>query len=117
MAIAHLNENNFDTETSQGTCLVDFWATWCGPCRMQAPVLEKLDAELQGSVKICKVDVDENPDLPQRFTGAFTNRSLSEIRTPRTPACHSNGMILAQAAGFVNTCCAKYFVLFTRAEP
>ena len=56
-------------------------------------------------------------DLPQRFTGAFTNRSLSEIRTPRTPACHSNGMILAQAAGFVNTCCAKYFVLFTRAEP
>ncbi len=56
-------------------------------------------------------------DLPQRFTRAFTNRSLSEIRTPRTPACHSNGMILAQAAGFVNTCCAKYFVLFTRAEP
>ena len=67
MAIAHLNENNFDTETSKGTCLVDFWATWCGPCRMQAPVLEKLDTELQGSVKICKVDVDENPGLAQRF--------------------------------------------------
>ena len=63
MAIAHLNENNFDTETSQGTCLVDFWATWCGPCRMQAPILEKLDAELGGSVKIFKVDVDENPVL------------------------------------------------------
>ena len=67
MAIAHLNENNFDTETSQGTCLVDFWATWCGPCRMQAPVLEKLDAGLQGSVKICKVDVDENPQLALAF--------------------------------------------------
>ena len=67
MAIAHLNENNFDTETSQGTCLVDFWATWCGPCRMQAPVLEKLDTELQGSVKICKVDVDEERELAMEY--------------------------------------------------
>ena len=79
MAIAHLNENNFDTETSQGTCLVDFWATWCGPCRMQAPVLEKLDAELQGSVKICKVDVDENPGLAQRF-GVSSIPTLVVIR-------------------------------------
>ena len=79
MAIAHLNENNFDTETSQGTCLVDFWATWCGPCRMQAPVLEKLDTELQGSVKICKVDVDENTGLAQRF-GVSSIPTLVVIR-------------------------------------
>ena len=79
MAIAHLNENNFDTETSQGTCLVDFWATWCGPCRMQAPVLEKLDTELQGCVKICKVDVDENPGLAQRF-GVSSIPTLVVIR-------------------------------------
>ena len=79
MAIAHLNENNFDTETSQGTCLVDFWATWCGPCRMQAPVLEKLDAELQGSVKICKVDVHENPRPAQRL-GLGTTPTPAAIR-------------------------------------
>ena len=49
------------------TVFVNFWATWCGPCRMQAPILEKLDAELGGSVKIFKVDVDENPALAQKL--------------------------------------------------
>ena len=67
MAISHLSTADFDAVTSEGLVLVDFWATWCGPCRMQAPILEKLDAELGGSVKICKVDVDEEPALAQRF--------------------------------------------------
>ena len=67
MAIEHLNENNFEAALADGKCLVDFWATWCGPCRMQAPILEKLDAELGGSVKIFKVDVDENPVLAQKL--------------------------------------------------
>ena len=67
MAIEHLNENNFEAALAEGKCLVDFWATWCGPCRMQAPVLEKLDTELQGSVKICKVDVDEERELAMEY--------------------------------------------------
>jgi len=67
MAISHLDMNNFDAAISEGVTLVDFWATWCGPCRMQAPILERLDAELGDSVKIGKVDVDENPMLAQRF--------------------------------------------------
>lgn len=67
MAISHLDMTNFDAAISEGVTLVDFWATWCGPCRMQAPILEKLDAELGDSVKIGKVDVDENPMLAQRF--------------------------------------------------
>ena len=79
MAIMHLTKDNFDSVTSSGLVLVDFWATWCGPCRMQAPVLEKLDAELQGSVKICKVDVDENPGLAQRF-GVSSIPTLVVIR-------------------------------------
>ena len=79
MAIEHLNEEYFEAALADGKCLVDFWATWCGPCRMQAPVLEKLDVELQGSVKICKVDVDENPGLAQRF-GVSSIPTLVVIR-------------------------------------
>ena len=92
MAIAHLNENNFDTETSQGTCLVDFWATWCGPCRMQAPVLEKLDTELQGSVKICKVDVDENMSL----AAAYGVESIPMLLV------FKNGQLVNKSIGFVS---------------
>ena len=79
MAIAHLNENNFDTETSQGTCLVDFWATWCGPCRMQAPILEEFDKQMEGRVRVCKLDVDEVPAIAQRF-GVMSIPTLVVIR-------------------------------------
>lgn len=67
MAITHLNSDNFDSVTGEGLTLVDFWATWCGPCRMQAPVLEQLDAECGETVKVCKVDVDAEPALARRF--------------------------------------------------
>ncbi len=67
MAITHLNSDNFDAVTGEGLTLVDFWATWCGPCRMQAPVLEQLDAECGDTVKVCKVDVDAEPALARRF--------------------------------------------------
>ena len=67
MAIMHLTKDNFDSVTSSGLVLVDFWATWCGPCRMQAPILEELDKQLNGKVKICKLDVDDEPAIAQRF--------------------------------------------------
>ena len=67
MAIMHLTKDNFDSVTSCGLVLVDFWATWCGPCRMQAPILEELDKQLNGKVKICKLDVDDEPAIAQRF--------------------------------------------------
>ena len=79
MAVSHIKTSEFDGFIAGGAALVDFWATWCGPCRMQAPVLEKLDTELQGSVKICKVDVDENTGLAQRF-GVSSIPTLVVIR-------------------------------------
>lgn len=67
MAITHLTESDFDSFTAEGKVLVDFWATWCGPCRMQAPVLEQLDREMGDKLKIAKVNVDEEPGLAARF--------------------------------------------------
>ena len=67
MAITHLNKDNFDAVTGEGLVLVDFWATWCGPCKMQAPVLDELDAEMGDKVKICKVDVDAEMQIARKF--------------------------------------------------
>ena len=63
-----ITDATFEAETKEGLVLVDFWATWCGPCRMQAPILEKLSQELsEDELKILKMDVDENPNTARTF--------------------------------------------------
>jgi thioredoxin 1 len=62
-----LNELNFKDEISSGVTLIDFWAPWCGPCRMIAPILEELDKEYAGKLKICKVNVDNDRVLAQNL--------------------------------------------------
>ncbi len=79
MAVMHLTKDNFDSITSSGTVLVDFWATWCGPCRMQAPILDQLAEQVGDNVKVCKVDVDDEPAIAQRF-GVFSIPTLAVFR-------------------------------------
>jgi len=62
-----LNNSNFEEITKEGVALVDFWAPWCGPCRMLAPVIDELAAEFDGKAKICKVNSDEEQDLAVKF--------------------------------------------------
>lgn len=68
MAIVNVSDQSFVGEVEgQGTVVVDFWAPWCGPCKMLAPILEELSSELGDSVKIAKLNVDENPETASRF--------------------------------------------------
>ena len=66
--VEHFNQATFDAAIAgDKPVLVDFWATWCGPCRMIAPVIEQIGAEYEGRAVVGKVDVDEEPGLAQRY--------------------------------------------------
>lgn len=63
-----ITDQNFEALVAEGKpVIVDFWATWCGPCQMVGPVIEELAAEYEGRAVIGKCDVDSNPDLPSQF--------------------------------------------------
>lgn len=86
-----VNVRNFEEEVlkSDLPVLVDFWAPWCAPCRMVAPVLEEISKEYQGKIKVCKVNVDESPELASRYG----------IMSIPTLLVFKGGIIVEQAVG------------------
>ncbi|KKU28755.1 MAG: Thioredoxin [Candidatus Amesbacteria bacterium GW2011_GWA2_47_11b] len=67
MAAVHLTKADFDDKIKVGISLVDFWAEWCGPCKMAAPVIDGLADEYAGKVVVAKLDVDAEPEIAQKF--------------------------------------------------
>ncbi|KON68673.1 thioredoxin [Peribacillus butanolivorans] len=67
MSIMHVTDQIFASEIKEGLVLVDFWAPWCGPCKMIAPVLNDIDVEMGDQVKIVKLNVDENADTTRKY--------------------------------------------------
>jgi len=84
-----LNEKNFETMISSGVTLVDFHAPWCGPCRMQTPVLEKVSARFTDKAKVGSINVDENPYIASKFG----------IRSIPTLILFNNGVPVKQFVG------------------
>lgn len=100
MRLEHLNEENFsEFVNSEEVVLIDLWATWCGPCRMLAPELEKLVNE--GVVSVGKVDVDENEGLAEKY----------EVSSIPTLLLFKKGELKAKSVGFVPYEQLKDFVL------
>ena len=69
MTTINVNKDNFKREVLESgkTVLIDFWASWCGPCRMVSPIVDEIAEESPAGVKVCKVNVDEQPELAQQF--------------------------------------------------
>lgn len=89
MAVEEVTDQNFAAETAHGVVLTDFWATWCGPCQMQGPVIDML-SETMKDVKFTKLDIDANPQTTEEFN----------IRAVPTMVIKKNGDVMETIVGY-----------------
>ena len=92
--IVHTTDDGFDTDVIQSDkpVLLDFWAEWCGPCKMIAPILDEIATEFQEKLRVVKLNIDENPQTPPKFN----------IRSIPTLLLFNEGSVAAQQVGAVS---------------
>ena len=93
MSVVTITKENFTPEVIQakGTVLVDFWAPWCGPCRMLSPLVDQIAEEAKDRLKVGKINIDEQPELAERF----------EVMTIPTLMVFKDGQIIDQSVGVI----------------
>lgn len=91
MSAIHITRNNFKDVVMQSgkPVLIDFWATWCGPCRMQSPIIDELAREMGDTAVVAKLNVDDNPDLASQFS----------VMSIPTLVVVKNGKVVARKVG------------------
>jgi len=101
----HVTDASFDTDVIQSEvpALVDFWAAWCGPCKMIAPLVDEISEEYAGKIKVCKMDVDSNPETSVKFNvrGIPT---LLIFKNGNIEATKVGALSKAQLVEFVDSC-------------
>lgn len=102
--IVFVTDDNFDQEVLQagGPVLVDYWAEWCGPCKMIAPILEEVCKEYEGRLKIAELNIDENPETPPKF-GIRGIPTLMLFRDGEVEATKVGALSKSQLTAFIDS--------------
>ncbi|PHS72357.1 MAG: thiol reductase thioredoxin [Cycloclasticus sp.] len=102
--LVHTSDDNFEQDVlaADGPVLVDFWAEWCGPCKMIAPILDEIADEYAGKVKVVKLDIDSNPAMPRRF-GVRGIPTLMLYKAGEVEATKVGAVSKSQLAAFIDS--------------
>ena len=102
--IQNVTDENWDDEVLNANVpvLVDYWAEWCGPCKMVAPILEEIAGEYADRLKVCKIDIDENTKTPNRY-GVRGIPTLMLFREGQIEATKVGALSKSQLAGFLDS--------------